>query len=1226
MKTKIIRKHLRKSMSLATVLAMIFQSISMPIVTAYATEIETGEANVTAEEDKEETGVIEELEDYTLDDDELWTEDVFTINNIDGYSTIRSNGYVKELKRIPSTSYDLSKHVSGWKTVKGMPKLQGTIGGKTYDLFCIEPGVVHESNGTMNTQSYYSQLTNAQKTRIELILMYGYRNNNNTSDDSYVITQVAIWETVTGLKEKGPVWSALVKGHSTREKLYNNLMNEIKNHSVVASFAGKEHELKWNGKEYALNLKDSNSVLGKYSLSTAGTKVSAVSLTESTNSLNLTTKTPNLTQSFELVKQAKYGGATLFWTGKKQNLVSGGQSQTVRAMFTIRTAPLGSLTIEKKGSGGEVIEGVEFRVEGQGINQVVRTNRNGIATISDVAGGTYTITEVSVPAPYLLNTTPKTVTITQGDSATVQFVNQHAKGKIEIYKTGEQLESVVKTETGYTFNYTQQPLKDTTFDVYAKENIYLPDGTLAYGKDEFVHRMVTGSNGKATVSDLPLGKYYIKEVQAPNGLVVSTQIHDITLSYKNATTSIVTESKSFENYRQQVEVSLTKVGELRDGTFAPLKDVSFGIYTKSDIKINGTTVIPQGSLIHTLVTKADGTAKQSIELPVGKYYVQEIKAPEGYVVSDEKFEFEFTGTNQQALSVGVNVNNGKVITNMLARGGIRLLKNSPTKEALAGAVFDLYTANGVLVDTYTTDENGLIKVENLIYDEYYLVENQAPNGYRLSDEAIPFAIRENGKIIELEAINQPTRVEITKYDPEMNKLEGATMQVIDENGNVIVEWVTTSETKVIEGLKNGKYILREVVAPNSYQKILDIEFEVTDANRVIELACIDDPVRIELTKVDKLGNRLSGATLQLLDANENVIEEWTSAEEPKVFTGLSHGEYILREIAAPSEFARAEDVKFVVTDENGTQEIQMVDDWTKVEIHKVGENGEPVVGATLQLLNEDGEVLDEWFTDGTAKEYVGLPHGKYTIHEVSQPLGYQKRDDLTFEVTDTPDVIKVGFINVLTKTEITKYDSEGNKLFGAIMQIIDDRGNVVVEWETTDETKVVEGLAPGEYILREITAPDTFKKILDVPFTVTDEEKVHILEVTDEPTSTIIRKVDENGKYVVGAFLQLINSKGEIVAEWETTRNDHVIKGLAHGDYTLKEVSAPRGYLVAEDIKFAVTDSQEDLIVTMVDKLDPDVKVLPVTGMGLTVIGAVGLGGAFMFYGGREIKRKRQNR
>ena len=244
-------------------------------------------------------------------------------------------------------------------------------------------------------------------------------------------------------------------------------------------------------------------------------------------------------------------------------------------------------------------------------------------------------------------------------------------------------------------------------------------------------------------------------------------------------------------------------------------------------------------------------------------------------------------------------------------------------------------------------------------------------------------------------------------------------------------------------------------------------------------------------------------------------------------------------------------------------------------------------------------IVDEWFTDGEPRTFEGLAHGKYMIREVETPLGYQAIPDQTFEITDESHEVEISVINKPTQLDITKYDEEGNKLFGATMQILDDQGTVLEEWTTTDETKTIEGLLPGSYILREITAPDTFKKILDVPFEITNEEKIHVLEVTDELTKTIIHKVDEAGRYLNGALLQILDAEGNLVMEWESKREPMTITGLPHGDYILHEVQAPKGYLLAEDVKFAVTDNPEDLNVTLVDEFDPELGGLPQTGFGM---------------------------
>ena len=1204
------KKKTKPFASLAA-MSLIWQSLFAPALSIYA-------------------NTLPEADPLSLDDDSLWLDESYSIQVQPTTSEdvaipimARAAGYVQEVHRIANSTYNLTELAPNWKTTLGVPKLKATLGGIDYTVFCIEPGIIHEKGGNMEAQDYYSQLTKEQKDKIDLILMYGYQNNGDTSDDSYIATQVAIWETVVGNPHYATVWWQLIRGNDTRERLYTQLMQDIEHHAVKPSFSDSTQTLDWTGASYDKTVTDSNKVLSKYNTilksATVGTKTNQ-------NQLTLTTPTPNLMETVELVKQAKYGGLTMYWVSNKQNLVSGGQGTPVKSMFTVKTPALGRLTIYKKGPQDEPISGVEFKITGPSVDQTLKTDQNGTIVLPDVKGGEYTVTEVSTPAPYLLNQTSQTITLKQGDSGSLTFQNEVPTGKVDIYKTGEQLSRVEKVDGGYRFVYEQLPLADTIFDLYAKETIKDTAGKVIYEKDTHVGRLTTNASGKASLSNLPLGKYYLKEVQAPAGLVVSTTVHEIHLSYKDASTSVVSASKAIENFRQKVELNLTKVGEQTDGSFKPLGNVSFGVYTTQDIFAQGKVVISKGSLVHTLKTKADGTGSVSLELPVGTYYVQEIAAPNEYVVSDEKFPFEFTGSAQEALSVKVNVNDGKVITNYLVRANLQLVKHDPNQKALANATFDLYTADDLLIGSYTTNEAGLIKVDNLIYGDYYLIERHAPNGYRLSDEKIEFSIKKNKETISLTAVNQPTRVEVLKVDIENQPLAGSTLQLLNEKNKVVSEWTSTTEAKVFENLAHGTYTLKEIAAPSGYQVIDPLTFDVTDQNEVLKLSVIDEPTQVQIVKKDALGNVVEGAHLQLLNEEEEVLTEWMSEADAMLLTSIPHGNYILREKSAPSGYVKAEDIPFTVTDTHEVQLIEMIDTWTQVSVQKVDHLDQPLAGATLQLIalthaledvpttmlpDEDmitpstdekegyEVVLDEWFTTGEGRIFEGLPHGTYLIREVGTPLGYQSIPDMTFEVTDENKVIDLKVVNKPTQLDITKYDEEGNKLFGATMQILDEQGTVLEEWTTTDETRTIEGLLPGNYLLREITAPDTFKKILDVPFEITNEEKIHVLEVTDELTKTTIHKVDEEGRYISGALLQVINEAGDVVREWETKREPMVLRGLPHGDYTLHEVKAPKGYLLAEDIKFAVTDSHEDLDLTMIDAFDPDLGGLPQTGFGV---------------------------
>ncbi len=304
-------------------------------------------------------------------------------------------------------------------------------------------------------------------------------NNGDYSDDSYVATQAAIWEAVANHPSWGTIWGQLIQKYSNRDRIYNEIWSNVDTHGVIPSFMSdnrfnaKETSLKWNGSTYATTLTDENGVLSKYNvISNNGD----VQVSQNGNQLTLTTTNPNADITLRLSKQGTTGGNTLYWVSKKQDVVTGGQDDPVHAYLRVKIESVGNVNLIKKSVTGEVkkqdvvtggqddpvhaylrvkiesvgnvnlikksvtgevIPNTQFRVVGNGVDTTVTTGANGEILVPNLVAGTYEVREVSVPSPYILDTTPKMVEIKPNTTATVEFINDVAKGRVEVKKTSE---------------------------------------------------------------------------------------------------------------------------------------------------------------------------------------------------------------------------------------------------------------------------------------------------------------------------------------------------------------------------------------------------------------------------------------------------------------------------------------------------------------------------------------------------------------------------------------------------------------------------------------------------------------------------------------------------------------------------------------------------------------------------------------------------------------------
>ncbi|MBQ7980192.1 MAG: hypothetical protein IJ305_01135, partial [Oscillospiraceae bacterium] len=381
------------------------------------------------------------------------------------------------------------------------------------------------------------------------------------------------------------------------------------------------------------------------------------------------------------------------------------------------------------------------------------------------------------------------------------------------------------------------------FEITAAEDIVSADGTIRAKKGEVVAALTTDENGYAESDLLYLGKYEIAELTAPFGYVKNDAVQTVELTYAGQEVEVRdTVNQAFINDYQGVEITLSKFME-QDAVFNigygnEYCSVCFGLFAAEEIIAADGTSIPADGMIAEVSRGEDMTAKFDVQLPFGRYYVQEIATDEHYMLNGEKYLVNFEYMGQEISTVFIDCSQ---FTNKLKRGNAHGYKMNENDEPLEKAVFGLFytdttvfTAN-TAIKTTESDETGYFEFTDIPYGEYVIREIEAPTGYILSDEIYPVSITEDGDTVEITAENKAITVEISKQDIYGEELAGAEMELIDENGDTIDKWTSDGTNHVVTELPVGKYTLKEIAAPDGYIIATDIRFEVfADGSAVVE--------------------------------------------------------------------------------------------------------------------------------------------------------------------------------------------------------------------------------------------------------------------------------------------------------------------------------------------------------------------------------------------------------
>ena len=605
------------------------------------------------------------------------------------------------------------------------------------------------------------------------------------------------------------------------------------------------------------------------------------------------------------------------------------------------------------------------------------TNSEGYLITPEVLPyGEYSLVEVQAPYGYALDSTPVNFSVSAENTekentlTIVKVVKQNTaqKGKISVQKTGDIFTSVATVSSAYTNEngemivnpttytpvFANGDLSDAVFQVIAVEDIVTLDGTTRAYAGDVVSEITTDENGYAETEPLYLGKYEVRETKAPYGYVLNNKPKDVELTYAGQEFEVRdTVNTAFENEYQGVRISLSKVME-NDELFGSYGEdcytsVRFGLFAAEDITAADGSVIPAEGLISEVSLDEDMIAKFDVQIPFGRYYVQEIATDEHYVLNGEKYLVNFEYMGQDIRTVDIDC--GQFV-NLLKRGRIEGHKVDDKSEPLENAVFGLFTADCVkfsrdtAIMTATSDENGCFEFADVPFGQYIVREIESPSGYILSDKEYAVSIAEDGEVIEITAENKPITVKISKREIYGNELKGAKMQIIDSEGNIVDEWTSDGTDHVVTELPAGEYTLKEIAAPDGYVIANDIRFTVdvygnvtvenveatvTSENGNPLIVMVDDTTKVQISKQDiTTGEELPGATLQIIDEDGNVVEEWVSTDEAHFIEGklIAGKEYTLRETIAPDGYEIANEIKFTVNDDGTVTEVVMYDEHT----------------------------------------------------------------------------------------------------------------------------------------------------------------------------------------------------------------------------------------------------------------------------------------------------------
>ena len=797
---------------------------------------------------------------------------------------------------------------------------------------------------------------------------------------------------------------------------------------------------------------------------------------------------------------------------------------------TGKTIILSNTTFKLKDAAGEYVKQKVFYPREQVIDTFTTDETGSVTLPETVTWGLYTIEEVKSPEGYLIRTEDFSVFVgNNGDQPgqtyelEIEIPNDPVKGRILLDKTGLQLVGFKKTKDAWgnevhTPEYEEGYLAGAVFEVRAAETITGKDGTIWFQQGEVVDTITTTEQGGDASKELPLGKYELVEIKAPEGYFFDPAPIPVDLAYANDHTAVVELRVEVGNDCLPAKISLMKeIDELRTISSgkngvksilntAPGEGFVFGLFRTHDMPYAYGTLMAD-TLVATGATDRNGMLTFEGIYPHGDYYVKELQAKAGWKMSADRYDLSITPDRKASDENVLRVILVDPIHNDLVHGRVTLTKTDITGEkTLPGAVIEVYNDKSEVVYRDTTDEYGRIASIPVTPGRYTFREIYAPDGYALNDAIMSFSVDSDGVVTGTTTIRDDyTRFSIAKCDENEAPLSGVEFSLICPDGSTLMTVRTNrSGIATFEKVPHGSYRIVETRPLAGYLPAeMDVQVNVdgTFLNPEEPLAVIVNvPNEVLIQKVDQDGKPLSGAEFALIDAFGDRFAVATSDANGQVrFHKVPYGSYTIRELKAPDGYLASKEEITLKVDANfrstGTPMATVVNHQKRVKFIKVDTSGKFLPGVEFSLLNAVTYEVVETVTSNEKGEFLftQFDYGDWIIRETAAPDGYSRMEDYLLHVgADWTEPDPITLINIPSTYMFFKSDNRRNALAGVTFVVEDEKGKVVQEVVSGEDGVVyIYGLMPGKYTIRETAtvegfavSDDTIEIVIDEKYTV----------------------------------------------------------------------------------------------------------------------------------------------